>query len=777
MNSIRIYYRYWVAALCLTLTATLQAQDYGALQYMLQKRPANERFENNRFGDHLFFSLGVGMHTQVIARGAQRHPGPNVDVYMGKWFTPAQGLRLGASLSMLPSAPYNSRIKMAGGKLDYLINLSALTFGYNENRVFELYTLAGIEGGYSRRFDNTKKADPLLRNAFYYGLRWGLQGNVRLSRTLDFYLEPVVGLFNDEIAQVPTWRRYRIKGDVLLGLTYTPAASMGRQIHFDTFERHPFFQHTFITVSAGVAALKVPSIRKTIDGIGPMASIGIGKWFSPSSALRITGTAGYNNSPQGSASLHLKEFGVRADYMLNFNNVLWGYDEDRLFTLAGIAGVNFAATKGARQSVQYAPGIGIGLQGSFRLNRSVDLFVEPRLNVFTNKYANGVGLKNSDQLGEVLFGLTYHNAGRAERGRNGFVNKHLTDNLFMTTGIGGQLFLNKTNLKQASAWGPQVSIALGKWFTPFSGLRLVGTGGFFTNYDVPSYLHVNRRRHASTAIGVDYLWNITSSMAGYNPDRIFDLIGSVGAQMAFTSKMEQKWKPGITAGVQGVWHLNDFLGLYLEPQVRLYGDGFSEGSLHFVRKDAMVALLAGFHYRFVPYRKAAQLESFTAQDKRSFVSIAAGIAGPLVANRDLYKKIGFQLMASYGKWYTPLSAWRVNASLAGKVKTFNNKELLYAGVGVDYMMSLATLAKGHGSASVIDVLPFVGATVGVSHRNGECEFVPGIDAGAQLKFILNSACDLFIEPRFSIRTDAYDGSKQHRADRVASLQAGCVYKF
>ena len=40
----------------------------------------------------------------------------------------------------------------------------------------------------------------------------------------------------------------------------------------------------------------------------------------------------------------------------NINNVLWGYDEDRIFSLIGIAGVNLAGTKGVDKTIG-APGI------------------------------------------------------------------------------------------------------------------------------------------------------------------------------------------------------------------------------------------------------------------------------------------------------------------------------------------------------------------------------------------------------------------------------------
>ena len=56
MDILRIKNKYAAVALFLMLSVALQAQDYGALKYMLQKRPANERFESNKFNEHLFFS-------------------------------------------------------------------------------------------------------------------------------------------------------------------------------------------------------------------------------------------------------------------------------------------------------------------------------------------------------------------------------------------------------------------------------------------------------------------------------------------------------------------------------------------------------------------------------------------------------------------------------------------------------------------------------------------------------------------------------------------------
>lgn len=779
MNILRIKNKFLAVTLFLMFAVSMQAQDYGALKYMLQKRPANEKFESNRFNEHLFFSAGVGPYGFLSDEGNQDGLGMTANVFIGKWFTPVHGLRLGANLGYLPSKVYNSKIKMVGGSLDYLLNMSSLAFGYIENRRFEMLGIAGVEAGYSRANNNTPDDAPKLGSGheLYYGVHLGLQGNVRLSPTVDLFVEPRLGWYNDGFGHTESWRNYKMAGSLLVGLTYTPGIPMGNRIHTDEFDNSSFVNHMFVSLSGGISTLKVPGIKNTLKSVGPQFSAGIGKWFSPSSGVRLSGTVGYSDSPAGSKSSYFKHFDLHADYLLNLNNILWGYDEDRMFTLIGIAGVNMSGTKGVAQTAKYASGLGIGVQGSFRISRSIDLFVEPRLNVYQKRYAGGCGFGNTDQLGELNFGLTYHAVDRAARPASGFLNNHIADNLFMTSGIGMQMFLNKTNLKEMGSWGPQLSASIGKWLTPYSGVRLAGAGGFFSNYMLPSDVDAERYRHVSMTAGLDYLWNVTSTLAGYDPERIFELIGSVGVNLAYTSKSDHKLQPGLNAGVQGVWHLNDFFGLYLEPQIRLYGDKFIEGNLGFMQKDVMVAVNAGFHYRFVPYSKAANRSVFDENAKRYFISGGIGAGTLFVVNRDLLKNAGIELKGSIGKWYTPLSAWRVTGTILYKSKTQAQMNLHYAGVGMDYMMSLATLAKGYSPDHRIDVVPFIGVTAGLARRNGEFKGVPGLDAGVQFKLRLGSSLDFFVEPKMGIRTDTYDGVDQGRPDRVASMLGGLSYRF
>ena len=87
------------------------------------------------------------------------------------------------------------------------------------------------------------------------------------------------------------------------------------------------------------------------------------------------------------------------------------------------------------------------------------------------------------------------------------------------------------------------------------------------------------------------------------------------------------------------------------------------------------------------------------------------------------------------------------------------------------------MAKGYSPDHVIDVVPFVGVTVGLVRRYGKFRAVPGLDAGVQVKLKVASSLYLYAEPKVGIRTDTYDGSEQGRPDRVASMVGGLLYRF
>ncbi len=217
--------------------ATLQAQNYGALQYMLQKRPASEKFERNKSNEHLFFTAGVGVQSLLTQKESQDAVGMLSNLFVGKWFTPVHALRAGLGLGYLPSQDYGSKVKTAQLSLDYLLNMSSLAFGYNDNRRFEMFGVFGIDAGYSKvnyRVDGAETPLSLKKKGLFYGAHMGLQANFRLSRTLDFFIEPKIGWYNERFAGAETPLSLKKKG-----LFY--GAHMGLQANFRLSRTLDFF--------------------------------------------------------------------------------------------------------------------------------------------------------------------------------------------------------------------------------------------------------------------------------------------------------------------------------------------------------------------------------------------------------------------------------------------------------------------------------------------------------------------------------------------------------
>ena len=74
------------------------------------------------------------------------------------------------------------RLKTVGLRADYLLNFNTAFGGYNRNRLFEVVGVAGVEGVYAKK--------SMDKAAIVPGVGIGLQGNLRLTKDLDFYVEP-----------------------------------------------------------------------------------------------------------------------------------------------------------------------------------------------------------------------------------------------------------------------------------------------------------------------------------------------------------------------------------------------------------------------------------------------------------------------------------------------------------------------------------------------------------------------------------------------------------
>ncbi|MBQ8811219.1 MAG: OmpA family protein [Bacteroidales bacterium] len=185
-----------LAAVALTASPEVFAQENG-------NRDENGKvvrgpYETNRFGDNWFIGAGGGINV-FLDEGYKARIAPNVDAGLGKWFTPAVGMRVGYSgfkanvWADNPSTLGRNLDKEEGKYLqdfgymyvhgDFLWNMSNALGGYKETRFWNLvpYLHAGFYRSYG--LDDTDFYDNEL------ALGGGLLHNLRLSDRLDLIVD------------------------------------------------------------------------------------------------------------------------------------------------------------------------------------------------------------------------------------------------------------------------------------------------------------------------------------------------------------------------------------------------------------------------------------------------------------------------------------------------------------------------------------------------------------------------------------------------------------
>lgn len=145
----------------------------------------------------------------------------NTEMALGKWLDDVSGVRIsaGSSTSFLKKveegsmydAVLSSKDFNISLNADYLCNLSNLFAKERHDRLFSMLFVAGI-GSY---FPGADASEKIVING-----RFGFQGNVRLSRHYNAWLEPRVNLYRDNTERKD--RQYPIRASVglMLGVSY-----------------------------------------------------------------------------------------------------------------------------------------------------------------------------------------------------------------------------------------------------------------------------------------------------------------------------------------------------------------------------------------------------------------------------------------------------------------------------------------------------------------------------------------------------------------------------
>ena len=153
--------------------------------------------------------------------------------------------------------------------------------------------------------------------------------------------------------------------------------------------------------------------------------------------------------------------------------------------------------------------------------------------------------------------------------KTNFKHSSAGDNWFINLSAGGQIY-NITDGVTGVDFGKRISfipaVAVGKWFSPFWGVRLRGDG-----LSVNSYYSDNgfKQKNDYVNVHVDAMWNLANYWGVYSPTKLFNFTPYVGLGMAHRFKLDDD----ATGSPQSV---------YFRPDYKRYSDAFSiNGGIQF----------------------------------------------------------------------------------------------------------------------------------------------------------------------------------------------------
>ena len=707
--------------------------------------------------DQGFFISAAGGVSSTIVGSSDifLDPGATAMLAIGTRFTSISSLRLSALVKYL-----GSEKSSLGAQLDYLFNLHTLFGGYDPSRVFELSGLLGA--GYHA----VATGGPL--NGQWSGGA-GLHGEFRLSNQWSLFLEPRVDVFPNGV-----WKDGLSLIDplpsMLAGVTFYPVSpSIDRKsIEEDEFDFPKPIGNLYVTLGGGFAGVLQSSFSEPFPNKGYRLFGGLGTWWNPVSGVRGTLNFTSINAPR---SLHnTLAAGAQLDYLLNFSSLFGGYDRSRLFEISGVAGLNYDYVS-SEGYFRHSFGLGVGLQGSFRINEMFDLFVEPRLNVNQNDRWSRYFLSsiNADVVPTITAGLSYNLYGyglrhglfhKEQEEKKEFSNESAIDHMFYGAGVGAASILHRGLFSEPlDRIGPMATFYLGKWFTAASGARLLAGGGLYGD---------SRQGHRKFGlVQLDYLWNINTTLYGYNPSRIFQTTLGVGAVLSYATGNHTGFYPGLGLSLQGLWKVGSGIGLFVEPQLRAFGKKYSREGIASLPVDMLTSVNVGLQYQLDRYDYKASHAAHDLSDKY-FLSFA--YTGRWLRQSGAFAK-GYGASIMFGKWYTPLSAWR----LGGDYGYYSaSPRYMALSVSADYLFNLSAFTAGYNSDRLFEVLLLGGVYGGVGNSERQNRFEYGVRAGVQGRFNVSSGIDLFVEPQL---VAAHIPHSYNNVDPEARLLVGLNYKL
>jgi hypothetical protein len=715
---------------------------FNAIDYVLQKPLGSPVFEHKTFGDHLFISGGVGMSTS----GGDR-PAAHGEVSLGDWISPVHGWRLSANAGLYDVKEGYRYVGYGGVSLDYLMNLTTLLRGYDPDRKFEL--IGGLGAEYQRLYSNGSWGNRA-------GVRGSLQARFNVGSSLFLYVEPQLKLTAGTRYRgiYDNFRRFRPEVGLNVGLGYRLLQGAARREGASEFYNIDD-SHIFFGAGGGVASFIRGGNRNTIS---PVGEVYVGKWLSSAAGLRLKAQFGDYKITSKKDNSHYIAAGS-LDYVWNLATAFGGYRPNEVMGINLNMGVAAAYADDAKMKVY--PGLEAGLTATFRLSRNWSLFIEPQLQLYTRNFAGDIGKGHClSPIGSVMAGIQYTYGNFAHDFAESYDIYNRSNKYFLTLSGAPSI-----RFRGDYGTGTYLSAGFGKRFTPISSWRITADGEYFNSY--PKYL--------SMALSADYLFSISTAMAGFNPDRVFDLSGVIGVEGGAVHHGQSiKATGGGKFGLHGAFRLADNLELFVEPQFvalrnsSVYSTGWTPG----------MRFKVGLTYRLGSNSSAGSSNNAESplEGKRNFLSLAGS---PTLCIGNLSNiKVNGAVGVDLGHWFTNVSGARL-----GYIYDFiparnvpRNRLNLHS-FRADYLLNITTLGT-HDTSRRFHIIGIVGGGMAFSDVKSSLKGAM-LEGGLQFRYNLPYDIDIHLEPNasFYMNRIAQNYATDARFFTVGRITAGVSLRF
>lgn len=234
-------------------------------------------------------------------------------------------------------------------------------------------------------------------------------------------------------------------------------------------------------------------------------------------------------------------------------------------------------------------------------------------------------------------------------------------NWFISAGGGAQVLFgdHDRQAKFGDRISPALDIAIGKWFSPSIGVRLMysglsakgatqtwsteGKGGIYnTGKPVPgkftnAYGYLCEQKFNFLTLHADVMFDLTNMFGGYDANRVYGIAPYIGVGWGHVYSKPHKDAVVGNVGLYNMFHVSKAFDINLDIRASVTNDDF-DGESGRRSFDGLVSVTAGVTYRFAPRGWKSRVMKEVVYDNDAVNALRRQVADLIAANEKLERE-------------------------------------------------------------------------------------------------------------------------------------------